>query len=103
MTTGITELAQRMKAAAEKATPGEWWADEVKNEGCYGSGDDCVEDSPHTQFMALTGKPSLILSTVTLPASVRNTTARGMWHGMRRRSVMPNSSPWLTLPTFSRW
>ncbi|HBY4323264.1 TPA: ead/Ea22-like family protein [Klebsiella pneumoniae] len=32
-----------MKAAAEKATPGEWWADEVKNEGCYGSGDDCVE------------------------------------------------------------
>ncbi|HCI6751848.1 TPA: ead/Ea22-like family protein [Klebsiella quasipneumoniae subsp. quasipneumoniae] len=39
----ITELAQRMKAAAEKATPGEWWADEVKNEGCYGSGDDCVE------------------------------------------------------------
>ncbi|GKM35077.1 hypothetical protein GJ686_09950 [Klebsiella variicola] len=43
MTTDITELAQRMKAAAEKATPGDWWADEVKNEGCYGSGDDCVE------------------------------------------------------------
>ncbi|MCQ0724236.1 ead/Ea22-like family protein [Klebsiella pneumoniae] len=43
MTTDITKLAQRMKAAAEKATPGEWWADEVKNEGCYGSGDDCVE------------------------------------------------------------
>ncbi|MEC6322494.1 ead/Ea22-like family protein [Klebsiella pneumoniae] len=41
--TDITELAQRMKAAAEKATTGEWWADEVKNEGCYGSGDDCVE------------------------------------------------------------
>lgn len=41
--TDITELAQRMKAAAEKATPGEWWADEVKNQGCYGSGDDCVE------------------------------------------------------------
>ncbi|HBX5907211.1 TPA: hypothetical protein MH582_16035 [Klebsiella pneumoniae] len=41
--TDITELAQRIKAAAEKATPGEWWADEVKNEGCYGSGDDCVE------------------------------------------------------------
>ncbi|WP_226907061.1 ead/Ea22-like family protein [Klebsiella variicola] len=41
--TDITELAQRMKAAAEKATPGEWWSDEVKNEGCYGSGDDCVE------------------------------------------------------------
>ncbi|HBZ3403631.1 TPA: ead/Ea22-like family protein [Klebsiella pneumoniae] len=41
--TNITELAQRMKAAAGKATQGEWWADEVKNEGCYGSGDDCVE------------------------------------------------------------
>lgn len=43
MTTDITELAQRMKAAAEKATQGEWWADEVKNEGCYGPGDDSVE------------------------------------------------------------
>ncbi|HDU4119237.1 TPA: ead/Ea22-like family protein [Klebsiella pneumoniae subsp. pneumoniae] len=43
MTTDITELAQRMKAAAGKATQDEWWADEVKNEGCYGSGDDCVE------------------------------------------------------------
>ncbi|HIH9791343.1 TPA: ead/Ea22-like family protein [Klebsiella pneumoniae] len=43
MTTDITELAQRMKAAAGKATQGEWWADEVKKEGCYGSGDDCVE------------------------------------------------------------
>ncbi|WP_163564355.1 ead/Ea22-like family protein [Klebsiella pneumoniae] len=43
MTTNITELAQRMKAAAGKATQGEWWADEVKNEGCYGSGDYCVE------------------------------------------------------------
>lgn len=41
--TDITELAQRMKAAAGKATQGEWWADEAKNEGCYGSGDDCVE------------------------------------------------------------
>ncbi|HHP1299638.1 TPA: ead/Ea22-like family protein [Klebsiella variicola] len=41
--TDITELAQRMKTAAEKATQGEWWADEVKNEGCYGSGDDCME------------------------------------------------------------
>ncbi|MBZ6550921.1 ead/Ea22-like family protein [Klebsiella variicola] len=41
--TGITELSQSLKAAAEKATQGEWWADEVKNEGCYGSGDDCVE------------------------------------------------------------
>ncbi|HBQ5286725.1 TPA: ead/Ea22-like family protein [Klebsiella pneumoniae] len=43
MTTDITEMAQSLKAAAEKATQGEWWADEVKNEGCYGSGDDCVE------------------------------------------------------------
>ena len=43
MTTDITKLAQSLKAAAEKASNGEWWADEVKNEGCYGSGDDCVE------------------------------------------------------------
>lgn len=43
MTTITTELAQRMRTAAEKATPGEWWADEVENEGSYGSGDDCVE------------------------------------------------------------
>ncbi|WP_168233705.1 ead/Ea22-like family protein [Klebsiella variicola] len=41
--TDITELAQILKAAAEKATQGEWWSGEVKNEGCYGSGDDCVE------------------------------------------------------------
>ena len=41
--TDITELEKSLKAAAEKATQGEWWADEVKNEGCYGSGDDCVE------------------------------------------------------------
>lgn len=41
--TDITKLAQSLKAAAEKASNGEWWADEVKNEGCYGSGDDCVE------------------------------------------------------------
>ncbi|HBR2664925.1 TPA: ead/Ea22-like family protein [Klebsiella pneumoniae] len=39
----MTKLAQSLKAAAEKASNGEWWADEVKNEGCYGSGDDCVE------------------------------------------------------------
>lgn len=43
MTTDITKLAQSLKAAAEKASNGEWWAEEVKNEGCYGSGDDCVE------------------------------------------------------------
>ncbi|QOV59852.1 ead/Ea22-like family protein [Klebsiella variicola] len=43
MTTDITELAQRMKAAAEKATQGEWWSDEVKNEGCHGPVDDFVE------------------------------------------------------------
>ena len=43
MTTDITELAQSLKAAAEKATQGEWWSNEVKNEGCYGSGDDFVE------------------------------------------------------------
>ncbi|WP_227541028.1 hypothetical protein [Klebsiella pneumoniae] len=56
--TDITELAQRMKAAAEKATPGEWWADEVKTKDATGLAMTAWRDSPHTQFMALTGKPS---------------------------------------------
>ena len=29
----ITALAQSLKAAAEKATPGEWWSDVVETEG----------------------------------------------------------------------
>ena len=103
MTTDITELAQRMKAAAEKATPGEWWADDVKKRRMLRSGDDCVEGFTPYAIYGSDGQTSSIHSTVTPHASVRNTTARGMWHGMRRRSVMPNSSLWLTLPTFSRW
>ncbi|WME31936.1 hypothetical protein Q8W43_06920 [Klebsiella pneumoniae] len=43
MTTDITELAQSLKAAAEKATPGEWKPTTLKTKRCYGSGDDCVE------------------------------------------------------------
>ncbi|HHW0480892.1 TPA: ead/Ea22-like family protein [Escherichia coli] len=35
-----TELAQRMKAAALKATQGEWWSDVVETDGEYGDGDD---------------------------------------------------------------
>lgn len=34
--TDITKLAQRMKTAAEKATQGEWWADEVKTKDATG-------------------------------------------------------------------
>ncbi|HGV3500211.1 TPA: ead/Ea22-like family protein [Klebsiella michiganensis] len=37
MTTNITELAQRMKAAAEKATPGPWYVhDKPCEDGNYG-------------------------------------------------------------------
>ncbi|HBR4016012.1 MULTISPECIES: ead/Ea22-like family protein [Klebsiella] len=37
MTTDITELAQRMKAAAEKATPGPWYVhDKPCEDGNYG-------------------------------------------------------------------
>ncbi|HHT5345816.1 TPA: ead/Ea22-like family protein [Raoultella planticola] len=43
MTTDITELAPAMKAAAEKATPGEWWSDVVETGGTHGSGEDCME------------------------------------------------------------
>lgn len=43
MTTDITELAQSLKAAAENATPGEWWADVVETGGTHGSGEDCME------------------------------------------------------------
>ncbi|HHW3821355.1 TPA: ead/Ea22-like family protein [Raoultella planticola] len=43
MTTDITELAQILKAAAEKATPGEWWSDVVETGGTHGSGEDCME------------------------------------------------------------
>ncbi|WP_263452625.1 hypothetical protein [Klebsiella michiganensis] len=40
MTTDITELAQSLKAAAEKATPGEWWSDVVETGGTHGGGED---------------------------------------------------------------
>lgn len=36
----ITALAQRMKAAALKATQGEWWSDVVEADGEYGDGED---------------------------------------------------------------
>lgn len=38
--TAELELAQRMKAAALKATQGEWWSDVVETEGEYGDGED---------------------------------------------------------------
>lgn len=103
MTTDITELAQRMKAAAEKATPGEWWADDVKNEGCYGSGDDCVEGFTSYAIYGSDGQTLFDSLNSDSACISEEYDGEGMWHGMRRRSVMPNSSLWLTLPTFSRW
>ena len=65
--TDINELAQRMKAAAGKATQGEWWADEVKNEGCYGSGEGHVAwdetAQRNAEFIAL-ANPANILALV---------------------------------------
>ena len=36
-------LIAEMKAAAEKATSGEWWSDVVECDGTYGNGDECAE------------------------------------------------------------
>lgn len=38
----ISELVQMIKAAAKKATQGEWWSDEVETDGAHGSGDDVI-------------------------------------------------------------
>ena len=38
--TNNDELALKMKAAAEKATAGEWWFDVVETDGEYGDGED---------------------------------------------------------------
>lgn len=37
------QLIAEMKAAAEKATSGEWWSDVVECDGTYGNGDECAE------------------------------------------------------------
>lgn len=39
----VSELIASMKAAAEKATPGEWYSDHIDTDGTYGSGEDCRE------------------------------------------------------------
>ena len=38
--TNNDELALKMKAAAEKATAGEWWFDVVETDGEHGDGED---------------------------------------------------------------
>lgn len=56
--TNITALAQRMKAAAEKATPGEWWSDVVETEGEYGEGEDRF--SGYHSYAVYVGSESLL-------------------------------------------
>jgi hypothetical protein len=41
--TNTNELTAKLKAAAQKATPGEWWSDVVETGGTHGNGDDCME------------------------------------------------------------
>ena len=54
----ITALAQRMKAAAEKATPGEWWSDVVESDGEYGEGEDRF--SGYHSYAVYVGSESLL-------------------------------------------
>ena len=56
--TDITALAQRMKAAAEKATPGEWWSDVVETDGEYGEGED--RHSGYHSYAVYVGSESLL-------------------------------------------
>ena len=43
MTKPLEALIADMKAAAERATPGEWWSDVIETGGTHGSGEDCME------------------------------------------------------------
>lgn len=54
----ITALMATMKAAAEKATPGEWWSDVVETDGEYGEGDDRF--SGYHSFAVYVGSESLL-------------------------------------------
>lgn len=58
MTTDITELAQSLKAAADKATPGEWWSDVVETDGEYGEGEDRF--SGYHSYAVYVGSESLL-------------------------------------------
>lgn len=58
MSNDITALAQRMKAAAEKATPGEWWSDVVETDGEYGEGEDRF--SGYHSYAVYVGSESLL-------------------------------------------
>ena len=54
----ITALMAAMKAAAEKATPGEWWSDVVETEGEYGDGED--RHSGYHSYAVYAGSESLL-------------------------------------------
>ena len=58
MSNDITALTQRMKAAAEKATPGEWWSDVVETDGEYGEGEDRF--SGYHSYAVYVGSESLL-------------------------------------------
>lgn len=54
----ITALMAAMKAAAEKATPGEWWSDVVETDGEYGEGEDRF--SGYHSYAVYVGSESLL-------------------------------------------
>ncbi|WP_368301809.1 ead/Ea22-like family protein [Kluyvera sichuanensis] len=54
----ITALMATMKAAAEKATPGEWWSDVVETDGEYGEGEDRF--SGYHSYAVYVGSESLL-------------------------------------------
>ncbi len=54
----ITALMATMKAAAEKATPGEWWSDVVETDGEYGDGED--RHSGYHSYAVYVGSESLL-------------------------------------------
>lgn len=58
MSNDITTLAAKLKAAADKATPGEWWSDVVEADGEYGEGEDRV--SGYHSYAVYVGNESLL-------------------------------------------
>ena len=74
----ITELAQSLKAAAEKATPGPWVA--LTNTATRTFSVHTPDDKRCDNVIKWTG-----------------------FDGQRKAKANANSSPWLTLPTSSRW
>lgn len=50
------EKIEELRGLLAKATPGPWEADEEKNEGCYGVGDDCHEGFQSASIHAPDGR-----------------------------------------------